>query len=136
VEFIIDSREAGEALGGGLGIEEVFRPLGLDGNEVGGDFLCGEFAGPDEGAEWVDGGGGSGFLSGETDVFEVLAGAGEFVEVPDYGFDPAACGVAEAHFHQGIGDLAGEVGFADEVGEVLISGPAISNAPLAFKRDI
>ena len=60
VEFIIDTREAGEALGGGLGIEEVFRPLGLDGNEVGGDFLCGEFAGPDEGAEWVDGGGGSG----------------------------------------------------------------------------
>lgn len=113
VEFFLDSREAGEALGGGLGIEEVFRPLGLDGNEVGGDFLCGEFTGPDEGAELVDGGGGSGFLPSEADVFEVLAGAGEFVEATNYGFDPAACAVAEAHFHQGIRDLAGEVGFAN-----------------------
>ena len=113
VEFVIDSREAGEALAGGLSIEEVFRPLGLDGNEVGGDFLSGEFAGPDEGAELVDGGGGSGFLPGEADVFEVPAGAGEIGETLDDRFHPAIGGEAEAHFRQGIRDIAGEMGFAD-----------------------
>ena len=51
MEFIVDSRYAGESLGSDVGIEEVFRPLGLDRNQIEGDFLCGGFAGPNQGAE-------------------------------------------------------------------------------------
>ncbi len=47
MEFVIDSRNAGKALGGEIGIEKVFRSLRLDGNQIGGNFFGGELGWPD-----------------------------------------------------------------------------------------
>lgn len=92
VEFFFDPREAGEALGGEGEVKEVFCPLSLDGNQVGGDFFCGGFAGPDQGAEVIDGSVEGGIFASESQVFEPLPCAGEVVETLDHGLDPAVSG--------------------------------------------